>query len=118
MSSIGYTAVQCEQNKHRVHPYFPVQMYLHRFSISASITNLFRSVSILSHSHAQHIYVNAYGVHYGVQAGMLLTLIILEWTTSLDTSSRTLFVRLWGCPRHVERRVTQYSHIVIERRVT
>ena len=38
------------------------------------------------------------------------TLIILEWTTSLDTSSRTLFVRegqcVSGCPRHVERRVT------------
>ena len=33
-------------------------------------------------------------------------IIILEWTTSLDTSSRTLFVRMWGCPRHVERRVT------------
>ena len=36
--------------------------------------------------------------------------IILEWTTSLDTSSRTLFVREGGCqsgcPRHVERRVT------------
>ena len=35
---------------------------------------------------------------------------ILEWTTSLDTSSRTLFVREGGCPsgcpRHVERRVT------------
>ena len=33
---------------------------------------------------------------------------ILEWTTSLDTSSRTLFVReggsVWGCPRHVELR--------------
>ena len=24
---------------------------------------------------------------------------ILEWTTSLDTSSRTLFVREGGCPR-------------------
>ena len=23
--------------------------------------------------------------------------VILEWTTSLDTSSRTLFVRMWGC---------------------
>ena len=37
--------------------------------------------------------------------------IILEWTTRLDTSSRTLFVRDsltegGGCPRHVERRVT------------
>ena len=36
--------------------------------------------------------------------------VLLEWTTSLDTSSRTLFVReggsVWGCPRHVERRVT------------
>ena len=36
--------------------------------------------------------------------------ILLEWTTSLDTSSRTLFVREGGCPsggpRHVERRVT------------
>ena len=36
--------------------------------------------------------------------------VILEWTTSLDTSSRTLFVReggrMSGCPRHVERRVT------------
>ena len=31
---------------------------------------------------------------------------ILEWTTSLDTSSRTLFVREEVCPRHVERRVT------------
>ena len=34
---------------------------------------------------------------------------ILEWTTRLDTSSRTLFVRegrcVSGCPRHVERRV-------------
>ena len=37
---------------------------------------------------------------------------ILEWTTSLDTSSRTLFVReggredihVSGCPRHVELR--------------
>ena len=29
--------------------------------------------------------------------------IILEWTTSLDTSSRTLYVREGGCPRHVER---------------
>ena len=43
-----------------------------------------------------------------------LNYIILEWTTSLDTSSRTLFVREGGCPsgcpsgcpRHVERRVT------------
>ena len=26
---------------------------------------------------------------------------ILEWTTSLDTSSRTLFVREGGCPRFV-----------------
>ena len=26
--------------------------------------------------------------------------------TSLDTSSRTLFVKEGGCPRHVERRVT------------
>ena len=37
-------------------------------------------------------------------------IVILEWTTSLDTSSRTLFVReggcVSGCPRHVERRVT------------
>ena len=57
-------------------------------------------------------------------------ILLLEWTTSLDTSSRTLFVRMWGCgdvgmwgcgdvgmwgcvdvgmwgcPRHVERRVT------------
>ena len=40
--------------------------------------------------------------------------IIREWTTSLDTSSRTFFVReegreggcQSGCPRHVERRVT------------
>ena len=36
--------------------------------------------------------------------------IILEWTTSLDTSSRTLFVREGGCPdvhvTSVERRVT------------
>ena len=40
--------------------------------------------------------------------------IILEWTTSFNTSSRTLFVREGGregrcpsgCPRHVERRVT------------
>ena len=23
--------------------------------------------------------------------------VIMEWTTSLDTSSRTLFVRMWGC---------------------
>ena len=59
--------------------------------------------------------------------------IILEWITSLDTSSRTLFVCLWGCPRHVERRVTYHvrlllnvelrnyvisRQIVIERRVT
>ena len=41
---------------------------------------------------------------------------ILEWTTSLDTSSRT--VREDVCPRHVERRVTQLRQIVIERRVT
>ena len=37
--------------------------------------------------------------------------IILELTTRMDTSSRTLFVRDsltqgGGCPRHVERRVT------------
>ena len=32
--------------------------------------------------------------------------ILLEWTTSLDTSSRTLFVCLCVDPRHVERRVT------------
>ena len=50
---------------------------------------------------------------------MLFKNIILEWTTSLDTSSSTLFVREGGgreggreggcqsgCPRHVERRVT------------
>ena len=40
----------------------------------------------------------------------LLIFLILEWTTSLDTSSRTLFVMEGGCPsgcpRHVERRVT------------
>ena len=35
-----------------------------------------------------------------------ICVIILEWTTSLNTSSRTLCVCLWGCPRHVERRVT------------
>ena len=44
-----------------------------------------------------------------------ISLFILEWTTSLDTSSRTLFVReagmedfhvKGGCPRHVQRRVT------------
>ena len=23
--------------------------------------------------------------------------VLLEWTISLDTSSRTLFVRMWGC---------------------
>ena len=45
-----------------------------------------------------------------VQIGPTVT-IILEWTTRLDTSSRTLFVRDsltqgGGCPRHVERRVT------------
>ena len=41
---------------------------------------------------------------------VLYTNIILEWTTSLDTSSRTLFVREGGredvCPCHVKRRVT------------
>ena len=41
---------------------------------------------------------------------LYMYLFILEWTTSLDTSSRTLFVREGGCqsgcPRHVERRVT------------
>ena len=44
----------------------------------------------------------------------IVRFILLEWTTSLDTSSRTLFVREGGreggcqsgCPRHVERRVT------------
>ena len=54
--------------------------------------------------------------------------IILEWTTSLDTSSRTLFVREGGCPRqgrmstsradvHVTSNV-ELRQIVIERRVT
>ena len=71
----------------------------------------------------------------------VISQIILEWTTSLDTSSRTLFVReggredvhvKGGCPRHVERRVTYYvrlllnfelrnyviSRQIVERRVT
>ena len=39
--------------------------------------------------------------------------IILEWTTSLDTSSKTLFVCLWGCPRHVERRVTYHVRLLL-----
>ena len=33
--------------------------------------------------------------------------IILEWTTSLDTSSRTLFVRMWGCVS-TSRRTSSY----------
>ena len=33
--------------------------------------------------------------------------VILEWTTSLDTSSRTLFVRIWGCGS-TERRTSSY----------
>ena len=49
-----------------------------------------------------------------IDAQLVDGLFILEWTTSLDTSSRTLFVRMWGCgdvvmwgcPRHVECRVT------------
>ena len=52
---------------------------------------------------------------------------ILEWTTSLDTSFRTLFVReggredvhvKGGCPCHVELRNYVISRQIVERRVT
>ena len=43
--------------------------------------------------------------YYGISKAEQYENIILEWTTSLDTSSRTLFVCVSVCPRHVERRV-------------
>ena len=56
---------------------------------------------------------------------------LLEWTTSLDTRSRTLFVRMWGCVS-TSRRTSSYvrlllnvelrnyviSRQIVERRVT
>ena len=39
---------------------------------------------------------------------LVSVVIILEWTTSLDTSSRTLFVREGGCGSGCPRRTSSY----------
>ena len=60
---------------------------------------------------------------YALLVGPIIVNVILEWTTSLDTSSRTLFVREGGrmsvhVTSNVELRNYIISRQIVERRVT
>ena len=64
---------------------------------------------VMKKSHAILVYVtdkdSVLCPHQEAVTDYILYIILLEWTTSLDTSSRTLFVRM--CVHvYVERRVT------------